>query len=68
MDTIKKYAKMYELQLLTGTSAVGLGYLSKKLMKREIISVNDLKNVGESFVLVSLAGVVAQEIYKRNQG
>lgn len=64
MDTVKKYLKEYEPMLLTGASAVGLGYLVKKIWKKELVAVNNLRDAGESFVLVSTSTILANNIYK----
>lgn len=68
MDTIKKYAKKYDVQLATGALAVGLGYLSKKSLKMETVNVNGVKNVLTSFSLIVLSGVAAVELIKESGG
>lgn len=64
MDTINKYVAQYKQPLATGALSVVLGFAAKKFMKCDNISTGSLKQAGMSFVLVSLAGVAAQEVIK----
>lgn len=63
LDTLSNYAKKYELQLYTGTVAVGLGYGSKKLLRDDIVASSSFKGMIKTFTLVALAGILSDYVY-----